>query len=75
MRPICVACKREMCPIKNEFMVKDRAVGRFPSTVWSGDLYECPECKAQIVTGFGRGRSITRMGEADLHNEAMEFTR
>jgi len=58
MRPICVKCKREMRVAQNEFLVKDKAKGVFPSTVWWGDLYECPDCGAQIVTGFGKGMEI-----------------
>lgn len=25
-----------------------------PYKLWMGDLYECPSCGAQLVTGFGR---------------------
>ena len=66
--PICVKCKREMRVTKNEFLVKDKAVGNRPSTVWMGDVWECPSCGAEIVAGFGVGR----IGES---LEAMEFTR
>ena len=67
MRPICVKCQREMIPTKNEVLVKDKAVGEFPATMRYGDLYECPECGAEIVTGFGRPTQST--------GEALEFTR
>jgi hypothetical protein len=38
---------------KNDFPVRDPAVGDFLSTYWLGDLWECPGCGTQIVTGFG----------------------
>ncbi len=72
MRPVCVPCGREMYPAKNEFLVKDKAVGNFPSTVWQGDLYKCPRCQAQIVTGFGQGMQIASGPSLD---KAVEFER
>jgi hypothetical protein len=26
-----------------------------PYKLWMGDLYECPKCGTQLLTGFGRG--------------------
>jgi hypothetical protein len=62
-----------MKPKKNSFMVKDMAAGGFPSTVWSGDLFECPDCGARIVTGFGK--PITGELAQSYDDEAMEFKR
>jgi hypothetical protein len=54
MRPVCVPCKREYRIEKNEVAVEqldnDRAF-----KLWSGDLWQCPSCEHQLVTGFGRG--------------------
>ena len=70
MTPICVKCRKSMRCKKNEFMVKesdgqDRAV-------WSGDMYECPECGQQVVVGFG----LPMMGDnAKIYaDEATEFS-
>ena len=52
--PICVKCRLEMRCVKNRRLVRDPETGGFPSTFWMGDEYECPECKARIVTGFGK---------------------
>ena len=53
LRPICVSCQLSMRCAKNEFMVKDPETPQSPSTIWSGDRFECPSCEASIVTGFG----------------------
>lgn len=77
MRPICVKCQREMECVKNEFPVYEKGVlsrgGYPPVTVWCGDLFECPDCRTQIVTGFGEALS----GDAVQAYEAkaMEFER
>lgn len=73
MRPICVECKREMLPGINEFLVKDKAVGKFPSTYHYGDLYECSICGAQVVVGFGKGLTEAEVGSKA--KDALEFTR
>lgn len=52
--PICVPCRVEMRCAKNNRLVSDRATATFPSTYWLGDEWECPGCRARIVTGFGR---------------------
>lgn len=72
MRPICVKCKREMVPVKNEVPVKDEARGGFSSTYWWGDLYECPCCKAQIITGFGMGVPAERGEKFSDAKDALE---
>lgn len=48
MRPLCVICLREMLPKKNDYRVMIRG------EIWSGDLYACPSCLNEIVTGWGR---------------------
>lgn len=72
-RPICVACQVEFRAEKNGVVVHDPQVGRFPSTYWKADRYQCPCCGAQIVVGFcSRGREACEMppGEAET---SMEF--
>jgi hypothetical protein len=49
--PICVPCAREMRCKKNGYFFKDYQA----AAIWSGDMYECPKCKRQIVVGVGRG--------------------
>lgn len=51
--PICVKCKREMFVQKNEVAVKDKADSLEETTVWLGDVFECPGCKFQMIAGFG----------------------
>jgi hypothetical protein len=75
MRPICFLCKLEMTCEKNEVMVKDKAVGKFPSTYWYGDLYGCPECGAQIIVGFGKPMDAEKAEKMADAKTALEFTR
>lgn len=67
MKPICVPCRRFMRPKRTGlFFVEgmpranNAPIGlREPSAwqpykVWSGDLWECPDCKASVISGTGR---------------------
>ena len=77
MRPICVKCKKEYQCKKNEQLVNDKAVGGFPATYWSGDLWKCPQCGHEVVTG--RGRALTHLqvdgnhGDEPLWGGSIEF--
>jgi len=68
MRPICVPCQRFFRPKRNGFHFlegmptsNDAKPGKSerrkwkPYKLWVGDLMECPDCKAEIVSGFGGG--------------------
>jgi len=70
MRPICVKCHRFFRAKKNGFNFTEgmpRGSSKLPTAgmaepedwmpykVWSGDLYECQGCGAQIIAGFGTG--------------------
>ena len=67
MKPICVPCQRFFHPLKNGiFFVEGMPTrdGALPGTadpkawetykLWSGDLWECRGCGAQIVVGAGQ---------------------
>lgn len=69
MKPICVPCKRFLRAKKNGFYFLEGMQaedGAQPGTaepekwkpykLWVGDLWECPGCGAQIVSGVGRDR-------------------
>ena len=53
LQPICVLCRCTMKCTKNEILVKDRPAEGYPSTYWSGDIFACPQCGQEIITGFG----------------------
>ena len=68
MKPICVPCQRFFRPKHNgenfiEAMPLQTAAPTGasrpdlwkPYKLWSGDLWECQGCKAQIVVGVGVG--------------------
>ena len=64
MQPICAKCRCMMTCKQNDFGVNDVTSMGFASTYWLGDLYACPICDAEIVTGFGRGVIGERTGES-----------
>ncbi len=47
--PICVLCQMTTRCEKNEQLVNDVTAGQFPPSYWSGDLFQCPVCKASFV--------------------------
>lgn len=68
MKPVCVPCRRFFRMKKSGFyfiegMPKDNALpGNAepekwkPYKVWTADKWECPDCGAAILSGFGRER-------------------
>lgn len=65
--PICRACAKVMRCSENEVVVNDPAVGNYPASYWQGDAYQCSECNAEVVIGFG-APSMTAPG-----SESLEF--
>lgn len=92
MKPICVPCQRffrqkksgyyfiEGMPSIGHGAKRGREAGPDdwrPYKLWAGDLWECPDCKAQIVSGIGLnpisehyredfGRMTENLGAAQL---------
>lgn len=52
MRPVCVKCQCEMRPKQNDVGVLTMA-GDQPYQLWSADLWACPGCEVEIISGFG----------------------
>ncbi len=72
-RPICAACRLEMRCVKNDRIVRDQAHGEeFPSSYWAGDQYECPQCHAQVVVGFGDPVAEEKVSR-ETREAALEF--
>ncbi len=69
LKPICVPCERFYRPKKNGFSFLEgmpnqitarstikagkNSPGWVPYKLWQGDIWECPDCGAQIVVGTG----------------------
>lgn len=66
MKPICVPCERFMRPKRNGFyFIEGMPIGNRapagkgtdahwkPYKLWVGDLWECPDCHATVVSGVG----------------------
>jgi len=51
-RPVCPACQVEFHPEHNGVGVLDMA-DYGPVDLWEADLWQCPKCGFQIVSGFG----------------------
>ena len=52
-RMICVRCQRDLIPRKNGVLFIDMAYDPpIPMASASADLFQCPSCGMQIVTGF-----------------------
>jgi hypothetical protein len=50
---MCVRCGVEFRPVRNDVYVIDLDAGGQESQIWNADLWQCPRCKAEIVSGFG----------------------
>lgn len=52
---ICLACQTEYKPATNGVVVIETALmdkERRPYKIWNADLYKCPDCNHEIVSGF-----------------------
>lgn len=69
MKPICVPCQRfYRCKHNEHYFIEGMpgpewdgmsgkdSPGWLPYKVWLGDLWECPGCGHQTVSGIGRNR-------------------
>ncbi len=56
-RPVCVRCQCELKPEKNGVGLLDMfdAPESKPYQLWDADLWKCPKCGIEIITGFGAG--------------------
>jgi len=51
---ILCGCGRFMRPKKNSVTVEELLEDGSPYKLFDADLWECPECESQVITGFGR---------------------
>ena len=52
---VCRPCGTFMCIKKNSVTVEEQMEDGAPYKLWDADLYRCPTCGHEIVSGFGRG--------------------
>ena len=52
MRMICAKCGKELKCKKNEVIVEELVLSD-SSRIWEADLWKCPKCGIEIITGFG----------------------
>lgn len=49
---VCICGKHMKCKTNEVYGLEMATFG--PAALWYGDLWECPECGHQLVTGFGQ---------------------
>lgn len=63
---ICVKCEKEMRPKKNGIWVEEHSGYDNPYKIWRADLWYCPNCNTEIISGFG-------FNEVSEHFETDEY--
>jgi len=51
--PICVKCGRHM-RVKENGVLAEEMSGSKSYQVWHSDMWECPVCGHQVLTGYGQ---------------------
>lgn len=51
---VLCGCGRFMRVTKNSVTVEEQLETGGPYKLWDADLYQCPDCGARVITGFGR---------------------
>lgn len=51
---VCVSCGAFMRVKKNGVTVEEQTEDSQPYKLWDADLYACPQCGTEVITGFGR---------------------
>jgi len=85
MKPICVQCQRFFKPKKNGYPFvegmptvalapagADAPDKWRPYKLWMGDLYECPGCGGQVISGVGR-EAIAEHFQPDFERTVKSF--
>lgn len=56
MRPVCVKCEVEFrMKEAGIYVVETYEQNKSIYKIWCADVWECPICKAEIVSGFANG--------------------
>jgi len=51
-RPVCVKCQIQMRCEKNGVGLLELATPNRPYKIWSSDLFRCPVCGFEVLTGY-----------------------
>jgi hypothetical protein len=51
---VLCGCGRFMHVKRNSVTVEERLEDQSPYKLWDADLWECPECGVEVITGFGQ---------------------
>lgn len=57
--PVCVKCSFEMRPVKiGMYVVETFLSPPEPYRISSADMYRCPECGCEVLTGYSTGAKV-----------------
>lgn len=87
MKPVCVPCRCfyrpketgfsfiEGMPLNSERDIRgNRSPGSWtPYKLWSGDLWECPDCGAEIIVGVASA-AISEHYLPDFHDQVSAYS-
>lgn len=69
---VCANCNRAMRPKKNGTAFTEMAQER-PYKLWMGDLWECQDCKAQVIYSSERQSPIAEHYQPDFAAKLTSF--
>lgn len=85
MKPVCVRCHRFFKMVKSGFYLIEGKPTELPAEpgvvapdkwepykLWAGDLWRCPGCGAEILSGFGF-HSVAEHFEPDFKEQLEKF--
>jgi len=52
-RYVCAGCECLMTHERSGLLVEERTDEDGPYKIWSADLWRCPHCGTELLTGFG----------------------
>ena len=71
---VCVKCEVALRPKKNGVYVQEMYMeNKKTYKIWCADLWKCPICRAEIVSGFGsEPKMFAFQGDADAEIERLK---
>lgn len=63
---VCLDCKRFMRPAQQGVQALELDYHKEPYILYHADLYECPGCRRQVLTGFGNPTHMHTLGQEEL---------
>lgn len=70
--PFCMQCKCDMRCFANDVFLADEEEAQDTPTIWgrAGDVFICPECGVQVITGLSKAHYRDR-GALEMSKQAV----